>query len=196
MEIFLIIPIIFIIFLIIILIDVYKRFNTKEDFKEKYKEIKKENILNNNSIIKENKEEEEYKKYLVKKNYIMTLTEKVFYNKLYDFINKEKYFIFTKVRLADIVNIKKTYDFWAKVVFNKIKSKHIDFVITDTKWKILKCIELDDYSHNTEKKWDLVKNKVLNIMWIELIRIKVAYNYDFNILNLENKIITSKIADL
>gem|GEM_PF-5627533 len=112
MEIFLIIPIIFIIFLIIILIDVYKRFNTKEDFKEKYKEIKKENILNNNnSIIKENKEEEEYKKYLVKKNYIMTLTEKVFYNKLYDFINKEKYFIFTKVRLADIVNIKKTYDF-------------------------------------------------------------------------------------
>lgn len=130
----------------------------------------------------------EFKVNLMKNEYIMTYTENIFFNALYEYLKDQEYLLFTKVRLADIFTLKpwlwKNW-FWT---FNKIKSKHIDFVITDTKWKILKCIELDDYRHSkkNKSKSDKVKDDLFSIFDIDLIRFDV-WTYDLSKLNLELK---------
>lgn len=55
--------------------------------------------------------------------------------------------LFSKVRLADIVKVAKVEN--RQSYFNRIKSKHIDFVLCDkNSLKPLLCIELDDRYHN------------------------------------------------
>ena len=70
---------------------------------------------------------------------ILTKNEYYFYTKLKEVTNKYNLQILTKIRLADLIEVK-TY-------FNKIKAKHIDFAIVDD-MKVLLIIELDDQSHN------------------------------------------------
>lgn len=58
------------------------------------------------------------------------------------------YVIFSKVRLADIIEPKKHDSTW-QAHFNKICSKHVDFVLFDEKINAPKLvIELDDRSHD------------------------------------------------
>ena len=157
--------------------------NERNKINQSYKELsnKKIELI---SELEQTEEVKEFIEYLSKKDYIMTWTEKYFFNLLSEHIYWKKYMIFSKVRLADIAEVKNVYTNRWFAVFNKIKSKHIDFVITDDKWKILKCIELDDYSHNKKKKWDEIKNIVLKIINIQLVRFKVGNDYNFDILNL------------
>jgi hypothetical protein len=68
--------------------------------------------------------------------------------------------IFGKVRIADVVRVKKGLNrsSW-RTAFNKIQSKHLDFLICDKNdLSILGVIELHDSSHNktTRKKRDAV----------------------------------------
>lgn len=60
----------------------------------------------------------------------------------------------SKVRLADIIQVPQATSRprWA-AAFNKIVSKHVDFVLCDSdSLKILCVIELHDKSHNTQKR--------------------------------------------
>ena len=65
------------------------------------------------------------------------------------------------VRVADIVSIKKGTKDWQKW-FNKIRSKHVDFLLCDYDMNIVLMIELDDRSHESEraKKTDALKNAI------------------------------------
>ena len=132
-------------------------------------------------------EESLFWKYLAKKEYLMTYTEKVFFNQLQEYLKEKDYMIFSKVRLADLVDLKDQYKWEAKKVFNLIRAKHIDFIITDTKGKILTCIELDDYRHEKENRSDQVKNSIMETLGLDFIRFKVWKEYDFSVLSLQNQ---------
>lgn len=80
---------------------------------------------------------------------ILTKNEYYFYTKLKEVTNKYNLQILTKIRLADLIEVKPysiNRNEWG-TNFNKIKAKHIDFAIVDD-MKVLLIIELDDQSHN------------------------------------------------
>ena len=67
-----------------------------------------------------------YNKTYEKKNYLLTQKELKFYKLLKSITNKNNLNLFTQVALYEIIKSKNIKD------FNKIKSKTIDFVITDS----------------------------------------------------------------
>lgn len=99
---------------------------------------------------------------------VLTNTELLFFNKLKEITDKNNLYIFTKIRIADLIETKSVSD------FNKIKSKHIDFIITDNKTQPLLYIELDDKSHNknTTKQNDNKKDIIFNNVNNNIIRVK------------------------
>lgn len=134
---------------------------------------KKEEIIMNTDIIP----------YKLNKN-LFTDIERFFYKVLRDITNKMDLIIMTKVRLADIIYTKDTnYTY-----FNKIKAKHIDFVLIDNDGNIKLLIELDDKSHNepNRKQRDEFLNKIFENLNIKLLRIPAKYSY--NTKELEKKI--------
>lgn len=92
---------------------------------------------------------------------ILTPRERAFYRILKPIADKLELQICPKVRVADIVSIKKGTKEWQKW-FNKIKSKHVDFLLCDYDMNIVLIIELDDRSHETERamKSDRLKNAI------------------------------------
>lgn len=86
-------------------------------------------------------------------------------------------YINCKVRLADLVDTINSRDMAS---FNRICSKHIDFILIDPKTsKIVCAVELDDKSHNSRAamKRDSFKDAVLQQCAIPLIRIRAAKDY-------------------
>lgn len=119
----------------------------------------------------------------IKNDYLLTKTELNFYRELVKITNELNLIVFPKIRLADIFKYNELKD------FNKIKSKHIDFLLCDkSNCKIRLAIELDDYSHNTNKalKNDNFKNEIFKQTNLPLIRIKV--NSKYNIEEIKEKI--------
>lgn len=178
----------------------FKRYKNKKYNKNNYSEDERVEKLKNeieklnkiidskpknseNKEIETNEEKELFKKCTKRKEYLMTYTEIKFFRQLKEYLKEKEVYIFTKVRLVDLVEIdnKESERFSA---FAKIKSKHIDFIITDYKGKILKAIELDDYTHKNWSKTDNTKNNLFSILWIDFIRIRVQNNY-----NLESSIV-------
>ena len=92
---------------------------------------------------------------------ILTERERSFYRILKPIADKLELQICPKVRVADIVSIKKGTKDWQKW-FNKIRSKHVDFLLCDYDMNIVLMVELDDRSHDSEraKKNDEFKNRL------------------------------------
>lgn len=127
-------------------------------------------------------ENEDLSSLYEKKTYLLTQNELKFYKLLKSITDKNNLNLFSQVALYEIIKSKNIK------YFNKIKSKTIDFVITDVNCKIKLCIELDDPTHikeNRQKRDKFVDNlfKELNI---KLIRIPVQSYYKLS--ELENKI--------
>ena len=93
-----------------------------------------------------------------------------------------EYSLFIQIPLYQLVEYKDYKD------FNKIKSKSIDFVITEKNCKVKLCIELDDKTHNNNKR--IERDRFINEMFkeldIKILRIPVQNFY--NIEELETKI--------
>lgn len=117
-----------------------------------------------------------------RKNYLLTQNELKFYKLLKNITDKYNLNLFSQVALYEIIKSKNIKD------FNKIKSKTIDFVITDINCKIKLCIELDDPTHIKEnrQKRDEFINSLFNELNIILIRMPVQSYY--NLSELENEI--------
>lgn len=92
---------------------------------------------------------------------ILTERERAFYRILRPIADRLELQICPKVRVADIVSIKKGTRDWQKW-FNKIRSKHVDFLLCDYDMNIVLMIELDDRSHENERaqKNDALKNAI------------------------------------
>ena len=98
-----------------------------------------------------------------------------------DQVSGDKYRIFIKVRLADLIAIQRGA---AKSIrqsaLNRISRKHVDFVICEkTDLSILGVIELDDQSHKLarRRKRDGFLDKALNAAGIPILRIKAQHAY-------------------
>lgn len=90
------------------------------------------------------------------------------------------YRISPKVRLGDVIDVKRglSRQEWQSA-FNRIQSKHIDFLICDADYLTLCAIELDDSSHeqsNRQDRDDFV-NKALWSAGIKLVRFTVKSSY-------------------
>lgn len=129
------------------------------------------------------KKQKELLPYKLNQN-IFTDSERFFYKILKEITYNMDLIIMTKVRLADIIYTNK-YDY---TYFNKIKAKHIDFVLIDSNGKIKLLIELDDRSHENyeRKERDNFLNEIFKNLNINLLRIPAKYIY--NQKELENKI--------
>lgn len=121
----------------------------------------------------------------IKKDYVMTQTELIFYRELKKITDKLELSIFPQVNLERIINVKDNN----KIDRNRIKSRSIDYTIVNNKnCKIICCIELDDYTHTYQNRTERDKfiNELFDTVRIKLHRIKVS-NY-YNLEELENKI--------
>jgi very-short-patch-repair endonuclease len=90
-----------------------------------------------------------------KKQALFTPAERSFLGVLEQAVDS-KLRIMGKVRLADMVKVKNENNksAWQKA-FNKIQSKHVDFVACDTATLGVKfVVELDDKSHNQSERQD------------------------------------------
>ncbi len=124
--------------------------------------------------IKGKKSDEKPMPYFAEKS-ILTNTEAKFYNELINYVN-DNCVICPKVSLSDIFKVKKNAGDEYMKYWNKIKSKHVDFLIC-SKYTLepLYAIELDDSSHLSEKRKvrDDFVNKLYSQTGIKLIHIKV-----------------------
>ena len=88
-------------------------------------------------VIKPTVEKQEVLPYLLK-NRFFTQSEFVFYGTLLQELDTVRFRIFPKVRIADFVETTATgKDFYTW--FNKIKSKHIDFIIYRIYFRMIFC---------------------------------------------------------
>ena len=93
----------------------------------------------------------------------------------------ENYRIFGKVRVADIITPVKGMDrkTW-QIAFNKISSKHFDYVLcSKDSLEPVAVIELDDKSHTSKKaiKRDRLIDSACKSADLKLIRFKAKRNY-------------------
>lgn len=123
--------------------------------------------------------------------FLLTKAELNFFNQL----NKKlpsHYHINCKVRLSDICTTTDPKDISN---FNRITSKHIDFVITKLSTARTICaIELDDKSHNSEsaRRRDAIKNSALNMSGVVFFRVKSGRNYTVSVTKIVNTIVQSE----
>lgn len=173
-----------IIITIIVIHKIIKKKELEEQIRtQKLQEYYKQKEQNEKHIENTSYKNEKNSYYKINNN-IFTNTEKFFYKVLKDITEKMNLIIFTKVRLADIIYSPK----FNYKDFNKIKAKHIDFVLTDKEGNIKLLIELDDKSHEKEKRKERDKflNEIFKNQKVKLLRIPAKYSY--NIIELENKI--------
>ena len=131
------------------------------------------NIINNNI---------DYSSLYTKKDYLLTQQELKFYKLIKNITDRNNLNLFAQVSLYEIIKSNNIKD------FNKIKSKTIDFVITDVNCKIKVCIELDDQTHIQQKRQerDNFIDELFEQLNIKLIRVPVQSYYDLKLI--ENKI--------
>ena len=105
------------------------------------------------------------------------MAELKFFELLKDIIGSN-YYIFPKVRICDIIEQKNKGKY---ADFNRIKSKHVDFLIC-TKDPIASkiIIELDDRSHDTptRRERDNFVDEIFANSKIPIVHIRVQYTYD------------------
>lgn len=87
--------------------------------------------------------------------------------------------MFTKVRVADLIEVRGLYgrDWWA--AFSRVSQKHVDFLVASRKTlEVLMAIELDDRSHqiSDRQKRDELLNAVFLQAGIPLIRFNLDYS--------------------
>ncbi|MBN2272356.1 MAG: DUF2726 domain-containing protein [Sedimentisphaerales bacterium] len=115
-----------------------------------------------------------------KQKSLLSPAEKNFLNELDRIIN-ENYRIFSKVRLADVIKVGRGLpDSRWQSAFNRIQSKHLDFLICAREdFSIVGAIELDDKSHALpeRRERDIFINSALAAAGIPILRYPPKRNY-------------------
>ena len=157
---------IFIILALIAIIIVLAFFNVRKEVEEK-KENKIEEILP------------------YQKKYLLTKNEWKFYKNIKHLCDENNIHIIAKVRFADLVEVQTELEYKEKQrYFNKIKNKHIDFVLCKPEnLEVIALLELDDISHQRKdrKESDELKNKICEKVGYKLIRVKNIEEFKENL---------------
>lgn len=128
--------------------------------------------------------------YPYKRKYLLTKNEWQFYKSLKPIADKYNLQILSKIRLADIIEVIQPVDnrTWG-IYFNKIKSKHIDFALANPQNLYIEfLIELDDYTHNRQKRID--RDKFVDDLCVHTGYILIHSHGDVN--KIQNIIETTK----
>ena len=127
-----------------------------------------------------------YSNNYLKTKYLFTHYEFNFFKLLLPIATKYNLYVFPKIRLADIVHVNqsnKQFYTW----FNKIKAKHIDFVLCDyTYCKPVILIELNDSSHYRQDR--ITRDNFINKLMTDL-KIPFLQVWQNDINGLENSIV-------
>lgn len=114
------------------------------------------------------------------KRFFFSRSEQEFLRVLNSVIDHKRFTVFPKVRLADFIEVtadKSEY----QSAWNRIRSKHVDFLIWDMdQLKISVAIELDGSSHNSEKmqaRDDFVE-KLYATVGMRLERVQIGENFE------------------
>ena len=142
--------------------------------------LKTAGALQNNSSASANDPDLQYER----RAHLMTPAERSFFGVLEQAL-EQNWYIFSKVRLEDIIQVKKGID--KKKAFglrNRIKSRHIDFILCDRKTlETVMCIELDDASHKRKDRIERDKfiDSALSVADVPIVRIpaKASYSVEF-----------------
>lgn len=132
----------------------------------------------NQSVNNNNKQYIKNESPYIKKQFFFSQNERKFFIKLYQLLYENfdnQYILFSKVRLADIIEVNKNIKNITH--WNKIKSKHVDYVVCDKKdYKIHLAIELNDSTHYTidRNERDQFVNLSLSAAWLKI----VFFNYN------------------
>jgi hypothetical protein len=113
-----------------------------------------------------------------RKDFLLTAAERSLFGVLHEAFGA-KYFIFAKVRLADLLWMPKGTES-RQSHFNKIQAKHVDFVISDRQTvRPLVAIELDDSSHSRADRVnrDAFVDEALAAAGLPFVRIRAAASY-------------------
>ena len=114
-----------------------------------------------------------------RKDWLLTRAERSFFGVLHDCVGAE-FFIFSKVRLADVFFIPRGVSS-RQAAFNRIQSKHIDFLLCerDSVRPVL-AVELDDSSHlrSDRRKRDEFVDSVFAAAELPLLRVRAKRAYD------------------
>lgn len=149
-----------------------------------FKTLKKEKNLSN--VIDKYQQESKSLPYHLNQG-LFNASELVFFNILNASVDAQRYTVFPKVRLGDYIQpTNHGAERWGS--WNRIKSRHVDFIIWDlTQQKIVLAIELDGSSHNSKLAYeaDAFKDEVFKSISLPLKRIRVGSNFEQEI----NKII-------
>ena len=114
-----------------------------------------------------------------RKNYLLSKAERSFFGVLQTAVGQQ-YLIFAMVRLADLIYIPRGTESRQKH-FNRIKSKHIDFVLCDPQSvRPMLAIELDDSSHNRSDRQDRDEfvDAALDDAGLPLLRVPACAGYN------------------
>jgi hypothetical protein len=113
------------------------------------------------------------------KQYFFSKAERKFYEVLKEVAGEMDMVVFAKVRLADLIYLPKSEGNWIEG-WNKIKSKHIDFVLCNKEsYQPTVAIELNDKSHNKNerKERDGFLRHTMDDVNIRFIEIKASKQY-------------------
>lgn len=115
-----------------------------------------------------------------KQKMLLSPAERSFFGVLEQVVG-ESHRIFVKVRLADLFKVKAGLSNSERMTaFNKIKAKHVDFVICSKESvDVLVAVELDDKSHNLKKRQerDIFVDKVFESVGVPLGHIAAQKSY-------------------
>ena len=108
--------------------------------------------------------------------FLLSKAEKYFYNILREAFSTHT--ILPKVRLADLIEADRSHPNWQSN-FNRIKSKHIDFVICDAWLCPLLAVELDGSSHQRvdRQQRDALVDRILKEAELEIVHVPRAKHY-------------------
>lgn len=111
-----------------------------------------------------------------RRQFLLSKPEKYFYNILREVFGN--YTILTKVRLADLVEANRRHPKW-QANFNRIRSKHVDFVICDAWLCPLVAVELDGSSHKRidRQQRDKLVDKILKDASLEIVHVQRQKRY-------------------
>ena len=118
-----------------------------------------------------------------RRDWLLSAAERSFFGVLKQAVDPE-FLLFAKIRLADLLFIPRGTE-GRQAAFNRIQSKHIDFVICDRDTiRPLIAIELDDSSHSrpSRRSRDEFVESALTAAQLPLLRVPVKKQYDVNVL--------------
>jgi very-short-patch-repair endonuclease len=112
-----------------------------------------------------------------RRKFLLSRAEKYFYGVLRRVVAPHS--VLAKVRLADLVEADERH-LLRQANFNRIKSKHIDFVICDAALCPIIAVELDDSSHQRpdRKARDRDVDQILKIASLPILRVPLRRAYD------------------